>query len=117
MTEFQQSFISLDNLSFENKQHFIQVSVKDGKGKLLKEIKEKALFSDKNFCDICGLFIGLQEAEKFGVKKVLILTDNTLLGKFINNGHGEDFIDPFGFYPDIKKLINKFEKVEVKFVC
>ena len=117
MKELQRSFIFLNSQRFKNDQCCIQVFVKDGKGKLLKRIKERALFSDKNFCDICGLFIGLREAKKLGVKNVFILTDNTLLGKFINNGHGEDFVDLFGFYPDIKALISKFEKVNLRVVC
>ena len=100
MEELQRSFISLNNQRLENDPHYIKVSVKDWEGKLLKKIEEMAVFSDKNFCDICGLFIVLREAEKLGVKKIIILTDNTQLGKFINNGHGEDFTDSFGFYPD-----------------
>jgi len=73
--KLQRSFISLNSQRFKNDPCCIRVSVKDGKGKLLKRIKERALFSDKNFCDICCLFIGLREAKKLGVKKVIILTD------------------------------------------
>ena len=117
MEELQQSFISLNSQRFKDNPYSIKVFVRDGEGKLLKRIEEMAVFSDKNFCDICGLFIGLREAIKLGVKKVLILTDNSQLAKYIDNSHGEDFTDPFGFYPDIKSLINKFEKVNVRVVC
>lgn len=117
MEEFQRSFISLNNQRSKNDPYCIKVFVRDGEGKLLKRIEEMAVFSDKNFCDIYGLLIGLREAEKLGVKKVFILTDNTQLEKFINNGHGEDFTDHFGFYPDIKSLINKFEKVNIRVIC
>lgn len=117
MEEFQQSFISLNNQRSKDDPYSIKVFVRDGEGKLLKRIQEMAVFSDKNFCDIYGVLIGLREAIKLGVKKVLILTDNTQLIKFINNVYGEDFTDHFGFYNDIKSLINKFEKVNIRLVC
>ena len=117
MEELQQSFISLDNQRSKDDPYSIKVYLRDGDGKLLKRIEEMAVFSDKNFCDIYGLLIGLKEAIKLGVKKVLILTDNTLLGKFIDNGYGEYFMDSFGFYPDIKSLITKFEKVNIRLIC
>jgi len=75
--ELQRSFIFLNSQRFKNDQCCIQVFVKDGKGKLLKRIKERALFSDKNFCDICGLFIGLREAKNLGVKMIIPYWENS----------------------------------------
>lgn len=117
MKELQQFFISLNNERSKDDPYSIKVFVRDGEGKLLKRIEEMAVFSDKNFCDIYGLLIGLKEAIKLGVKKVFILTDNSQLAKFINNGYGEDFTDHFGFYSDIKSIINNFEKVNIRVVC
>ena len=117
MEELQQLLISLNNQRSKDDPYSIKVFVRDGEGKLLKRIEEMAVFSDKNFCDIYGLFVGLREAKKLGVEKVLILTDNTQLPKFISNGHSEDLTDFLGFYSDIKSLINKFEKVSIEVVC
>ena len=56
------------------------------------------------------------EAKGFQIRRVLILTNNALLETIIKNGTGEEYIDNYGFYPDIKKLMNNFEEVAVKVI-
>ena len=117
MKEFRQFFIGVNNISRKNNRSFIRVLLKDREGKIIKEIEENALFKDKNFRDLSGLYIGLKEAENFGAKKILILTDNFFLRSLIKNGHGEDYMDYYGFYNDINRMINNFEEVRVKVVA
>jgi len=79
-------------------------------------IEEKALLSDIDFRDLSSLCIGLTEAKGFKIRRILILTNNALLETIIKNGTGEEYIDNYGFYPDIKKLMNNFEEVAVKVI-
>jgi len=116
MRELQQFFISINNMSLENNLYNVCVSLKDKEGKIIKKIKENALLPDKNFRDLSGLYIGLKEAENFGVRRILILTDNSFLGTIINNGLREDYMDYYGFYDDISNMIDNFEEVRVKVV-
>ncbi len=117
MKEFQRYFILINNMSLKNNPCYVRVSLKDREGKTVKKIEEHALFSDKNFRDLSGLYIGLKEAEHFGVRRILILTDNAFLGTIIRNGMGDGYTDYYGFYPEIKKMINAFEEVSVKLVA
>lgn len=117
MEEFQQFFILINNMSLKNNPFYIRVSLRDKEGRTIKRIEENALFSDKNFRDLSGLFIGLKEAEVLGLKKVLVLTNNAFLGTIIKNGLGEGYMDYYGFYPDIKKMIANFDEVGVKVVA
>lgn len=117
MEEFQQFYILINHLSFKNNPSHIRVSLKDKGGKIIKEIKENALFMDKNFRDLSGLYIGLKEAKKFGAKRILILTDNFFLRTIIKNRQRESYINYYGFYNDINRMINNFKEVRVEVVA
>jgi hypothetical protein len=117
MKDFQRCFILINNMSLRNDPSYVRVSLKDREGKTIRKIEENALFSDKNFRDISGLYIGLREAEHCGVKRIMVLTDNSFLGTIIKNGLGESYVDYYGFYYDIKRLMCNFEEVGVKVVA
>ena len=116
MEKLQQFFVLINNMAFRSNPKYIRVSLKDREGKVIKKIEEKALFKDKNFRDLSGLYMGLKEAENFGAKRILILTNNSFLSAVIKNGHGEEDIDYYGFYNDINRMINNFEEVRIKVV-
>lgn len=63
-----------------------------------------------------GLIIGLKEAVSLEVRKILILTNNAFVGIMVKNELVESYMDYYGFYPDIKRLISGFEEVGVKVV-
>ncbi len=122
MEGFEQFFILINNtidssLSPKNNSlsnSFIHVSLRDGEGKVVEEISENALLSDKNFRDLSGLSIGLTQAKKLGARKISIGTSNILLEILIKDEQGRTWKDNYGFHADIKNMINSFEHVEVK---
>ena len=113
MKKLPQFFIFINNRSLKNNSLYIHVSLKDEEGETIRKIEENALISDKNFRDLSGLFIGLKEALTLKAGEIFIISDNDILRTLITNEIREDYIDPYGFYPDIKKLINKFEEVKI----
>ena len=95
---------------------YIRILLMDMKGKTLKTVEEKALLSDKNFRDLFGLYIGLKEALKFKFKKILILTNNSLLGAIIKPDFKKHYKDDFGLYPNIKRLSDRFKDIGVRVI-
>jgi ribonuclease HI len=92
----------------------IHVSLRDRGGKIVEEISENALLSDKNFRDLAGLSIGLTQAKKLGARSISIETSNIFLEILINDRPGRTWKDNYGFHSDIKRLVENFERVEVK---
>ena len=113
MQESQWLFIHINNKVTTRDHCYVQVSLEDRAGKTIKEIVENALLSDRNFRDLSGLLIGLTAARKLGIRRILILIDNIFWGTIIKHGQEEGYRDCFGFYPDLKGLIDSFEEVEV----
>ncbi len=100
---------------FYQSNSFIHVSLRDGEGKVIEEISENALLSDKNFRDLSGLSIGLTQAKKLGARRISIGTSNILLLEIlIKDEQGRTWKDHYGFHSDIKRMINSFEHVEIK---
>ena len=105
MKELHQFFILINNMSLRTNPSNVCVSLKDKEGKIIKKIEENALLPDKNFRDLSGLYIGLKEAENFGVRRVLILTDNSFLGAIIKTGLRKDYMD----YKEV--ILDKLERI------
>ena len=103
-------------MSLRDSPLYIRILLKDMEGKTLKKIEENALLSDKNFRDLFGLYIGMKEALKFKFKRILILTNNVLLGSIIRTGFRKGYSDVYGLYPNIRELSNSFKNIEVRFV-
>ncbi len=116
MQESQWLFIHINNTVATRDHCYVQVILKDMEGKTVEEIVENALLSDINFRDLSSLLIGLTAARKLGIRRILILTNNIFLGTMIKKGQGADCWDCFGFYPELKGLIYRFEKVKVNIV-
>jgi hypothetical protein len=116
MKDDRQIFILINKRPLKDSPSHVRIALKDTKGKTVKKIEEYALLSDKNFRDLSGLIIGLKEAISLGIGKILILTNNAFVGIMVKNGPGEGYVDYYGFYPDIKRLISGFEEVGVKVV-
>jgi hypothetical protein len=118
--EFEQFFILINNTIDSNPSSpgnkSISVCLRDGGGKIVEEISENALLSDKNFRDLSGLSIGLTQAKKLGARRISIETSNILLEILVKDTPGRTWKDNYGFHTDIKKLINDFEHVEVKII-
>jgi len=120
MEELEQFFILINNTVDSDlspaSNSFINVSLRDGGGKIVEKISENALLSDKNFRDLSGLSIGLTQAKNLGARRISIGTNNILLEILIKDEPGRTWKDNYGFHTDIKKMINGFEQVEVKII-
>ncbi|MEW5803519.1 MAG: hypothetical protein AB1847_15610 [bacterium] len=114
MNEYEHFFILVNPVPLNGHSSSIHVSLQDGKGETVEEIQENALLSDNNFRDLSGLYIGLNTAEKHGIKKVTVLTNNVFLRAMVQSERKE--MDSYGFSPDIKKLIGNFEEVGIDVV-
>ena len=116
MEKIFEHYIFINNMSLKDSPFYIRILLKDMEGKTLKTVEEKALLSDKNFRDLFGLYIGLKEALKFKFKRILILTNNSLLGAIIKPDFKKHYTDDYGLYPNIKRLSNNFKNIVVRVV-
>jgi hypothetical protein len=108
--------IIINDLPLKNNSSYVHVLLKNEKGKIIKTVTEHALLHEKDFRDISGLYIGLKEAAQAKAERILILTDNPLLGVLIEEGMKSDCGEYYGFYPDIKKMVSGFEEVKMEIV-
>lgn len=109
-------YIFINNIPLEDSPFYIRILLKDMEGRIHKKIEEKALISDKNFRDLYALYIGLKEALKLKYKRILVMTNNVLLGTIIKSGFKKGYRDDYGLYPNIKELINNFKDIGVRVV-
>jgi hypothetical protein len=108
--------IIINDLPLKDNYSYVHVLLKDEKGKIIKTVTEHALLHDKDFRDISGLYIGLKEAAQAKAERILILTDNPLLGAIIKGELKSDCGDYYGFDPDIEHMVAGFEKVKMEIV-
>ena len=109
-------YIFINNMPLKDNPSCIRILLMDTEGKALREVEEKALISDKNFRDLFGLYIGMKEALKFKFRRILILTNNSLLGAIIKTDFRMHCTEDYGLYPNIKRLSDNFKKIEVRVV-